>query len=82
MEKALKVMTQKKIPDDEAQVFGNFVASAIRNLRSEEYRRRLKRKIQTIILEIEELDDSATPMTNTTWSTDDGDDTRNFFINL
>ncbi|CAL1688682.1 unnamed protein product [Lasius platythorax] len=74
-------MSHKKIPDDDAQIFGNFVASTIRNLRSEEYRRRLKRKIQAIILEMEELDDSpaVTPMTNTTWSSD-GDDTRNFLV--
>ncbi|XP_077286214.1 uncharacterized protein LOC143911254 isoform X2 [Arctopsyche grandis] len=51
---AVQIMTK---PPDDAQTFGNFVASSIKNLRSEANRRKLKRKIQSVILEIEELDD-------------------------
>jgi hypothetical protein len=43
--------------DDDAQIFGNFVASSIRNLRSEEKKRLMKRQIQAIVLKVEQLDD-------------------------
>ncbi|XP_018576045.1 uncharacterized protein LOC108914678 [Anoplophora glabripennis] len=41
---------------DEFQVFGDFVASELRNLRSRENQNRLKRMIQRSILEISEID--------------------------
>nr|CAD7596270.1 unnamed protein product [Timema genevievae] len=37
LKKALEILNQNKTPDDDTQIFGNFVASAIRNLRSESY---------------------------------------------
>lgn len=43
---------------DEFQVFGDFVASELRNLRSRENQNRLKRMIQRSILEISEIDDN------------------------
>ncbi|CAG4970416.1 unnamed protein product [Parnassius apollo] len=43
---------------DDAAVFDDFVAAAIRNMRSEARKRELKRKTQRIILVMEELDES------------------------
>ncbi|CAG2058757.1 unnamed protein product [Timema podura] len=37
LEKALEILNQNKTPDVDTQIFGNFVASEIRNLRSESY---------------------------------------------
>ncbi|XP_068894953.1 uncharacterized protein [Tenebrio molitor] len=54
VEKALEIVNKL---DDDAQIFGNFVASSIRNLRSEEKKRLMKRQIQAIVLKVEQLDD-------------------------
>jgi hypothetical protein len=54
VEKASKIVNKL---DDDAQIFGNFVASSIRNLRSEEKKRLMKRQIQAIVLKVEQLDD-------------------------
>ncbi|XP_014362329.2 uncharacterized protein LOC106713939 [Papilio machaon] len=43
---------------DDAATFGDFVAAAIRNMRSDARKRELKRKIQRIILDIEEKDEA------------------------
>ncbi|XP_044745326.1 uncharacterized protein LOC123307174 [Coccinella septempunctata] len=64
----------KPSKSEDEEVFGNFVAAAIRNLRSEARRRELKRKIQRAIIETEELDEAdqsgvfspPSPITNTT----------------
>ncbi|XP_014285906.1 uncharacterized protein [Halyomorpha halys] len=42
---------------DECQVFGDFVAGEMRNLKSENNRKKLKRIIQKVIIEISELED-------------------------
>lgn len=42
---------------DQHRLFGEFVAQELRDLRSEETRKKLKRKILKIIIEIEEEDD-------------------------
>lgn len=77
LERALSVLDNS----DDAAIFGDFVAAAIRNMRSEARKRELKRKIQRIILDMEELDDAdqysrpstsqssgpLTPLPNTTW---------------
>lgn len=68
-------------PQDSEQIFGNFVASSLRNLRFDSNKRLLKRKIQAIILEIEETDDvdallnqQHTPMPNTEWGSPENED--------
>ncbi|KAJ8918002.1 hypothetical protein NQ315_011455 [Exocentrus adspersus] len=43
---------------DDFQVFGDFVACELRNLRSKENQKKLKRAIQRAILDISELDDN------------------------
>lgn len=44
-------------PIDNFQIFGDYVASELRSLRSEQLQRKLKRMIQKAILEISELAD-------------------------
>lgn len=77
LERALSVLDKS----DDAAIFGDFVAAAIRNMRSEARKRELKRKIQRIILDMEELDEAdqysrpstsqstypLTPLPNATW---------------
>lgn len=46
-----------KLNDDE-QIFGDFVASSLRNLQLEVSKRRLKRRIQQCILDCQEEDDN------------------------
>lgn len=82
LDRALSVLDKS----DDATIFGDFVAAAIRNMRSNARKRELKRKIQRIVLDMEELDESNqyslpstsrssaphTPMPNTAWeSTED-----------
>lgn len=79
MDRALSILDKS----DDAATFGEFVAAAIRNMRSDARKRELKRKIQRTILDMEELDESdqysiqsvssgsstsaLTPMPNATW---------------
>lgn len=77
LERAISVLDKS----DDAAIFGDFVAAAIRNMRSEARKRELKRKIQRIILDMEELDEAdqysrpstsqsygpLTPLPNATW---------------
>lgn len=49
-------IAEMKKSDDE-QIFGDFVASSIRNLRCDISKRKLKRKIQAAILEITDYDE-------------------------
>lgn len=46
-----------RAPSDEFDVFGNFVAVELRQIRSEERRRRLKRIIQKVIIAMGEEED-------------------------
>lgn len=43
--------------NDDSQIFGDFVASELRQLRSEEHRRKLRRLIQQAIIHVAELDE-------------------------
>lgn len=52
--KAIKVMER---PLDDFQIFGDYVASELRSLRSDHLQRKLKRMIQRDILQISELSD-------------------------
>jgi hypothetical protein len=45
-------------PADEFQVFGDFVACELRNIRTRKNQNHLKRMIQRAILQISELDDN------------------------
>ncbi|CAH2006779.1 unnamed protein product [Acanthoscelides obtectus] len=77
LDRALSVLDKS----DDAAIFGDFVAAAIRNMRSESRKREIKRKIQRIILDMEELDEAdqysrpstsqslgpLTPLPNVTW---------------
>lgn len=56
LKKATDLMTK---PIDEFQIFGDFVASEIRNLKSPEYQRQLKLTIQRAILQFSEHDSSS-----------------------
>lgn len=60
LETTLEVLHKSFITMDDDQIFGNFVASALRNMNSKEIKRKLKRKLQAAILEMEELDASLT----------------------
>lgn len=60
--KAIKVMDR---PIDNFQIFGDYVASELRSLRSEQLQRKLKRMIQKAILEISELADEEESGTST-----------------
>jgi hypothetical protein len=55
LSKALDLLNRRA---DDEQTFGDYVASSLRNMRSEENRRLLRRKIERDILEMSELDDS------------------------
>lgn len=50
------IKNQNEIRDD-CQVFGDFVAGELRNLKSEYNRKKLKRIIQKVIIEISESED-------------------------
>lgn len=54
LDKALMEMSK---PNDDEQIFGDFVAATLRNLHSESSKRKLKRKIQGVILEVTDYDE-------------------------
>lgn len=55
IEKAVHVLNQ---PNDDAQIFGDYVASELRQLRNQANRRTLKRLINEAIMRVSDLDAS------------------------
>jgi hypothetical protein len=53
LQRAIGEMTKH----DDEQIFGDFVASSLRNLRAEVVKKRLKRKIQLAIIEMTDQDE-------------------------
>ncbi|KAG7307143.1 hypothetical protein JYU34_007288 [Plutella xylostella] len=56
-ESSPRIRPLSTISNDECQIFGDFVASELRTLRSDESRKQLKRLIQKAILHVGELED-------------------------
>jgi len=60
-----EAMSVLRAPSDEFDVFGNYVAVEIRQIRSEERRRRLKRIIQKAIIDMGEEEDRCEQIAST-----------------